>query len=123
MAVAEWELLLNLSGQEWLAPTTTVLDSLYSVAFILTFLSTFESGPAESLGLDALGARSFGVYLIHAPVLEVFARASYHLMPPLLGHQLVFMFLLVLIGVGVPLSLMAIVNRTPMRPCYNYLFG
>jgi peptidoglycan/LPS O-acetylase OafA/YrhL len=122
-AVFEWELLLRHSGRDWLTPTPTALDSLYSLAIILTFMALAESSLTLSRPLNALGARAFGVYLIHAPVLELFSRASYHATPLLLGHQVVFVSLLVAVGVGVPLVLMAIVNRTPVRPCYNYLFG
>ena len=123
LAVAEWELLLSSSGKQWLTPTPTVLDSLYSAAFILMVLAFVQSSVPMRRQLDALGERSFGVYLIHAPVLELFSRGAYHLTPVLLGYQLVFQPLLIIAGVGVPVLLMMMVNRSPARPYYNYLFG
>jgi peptidoglycan/LPS O-acetylase OafA/YrhL len=122
-ALVEWEVLLRLSGQQWLRPQVTLVDGLYSFACILTFMALVQSRTATAPQLDALGARSFGVYLLHAPVLELFSRASYHLTPVLLGHQVAFMALLIAAGVAVPLLLMAIAARTPARPYYNYLFG
>jgi fucose 4-O-acetylase-like acetyltransferase len=122
LAFVEWELIFRASGSDWLRPVPTVVDSLYAMAFILTFLAYARQLP-ECQPLDALGARSFGVYLIHAPVLELASRASYHLAPLLLAHQLAFLALLVLAGVGVPLLLMTMVRRSPVRPLYSYLFG
>lgn len=123
MALLEWELVLRGSGRQWLTPTPTVLDSLYSGGVILTFVAFAQSRVRFERPLDALGERSFGVYLIHAPVLELVSRASYHFVPAVLGHQLLFQSLLVATGVGVPLLLMAAVNRSPARSSYNYLFG
>ncbi|MGE0461429.1 MAG: acyltransferase family protein [Vicinamibacterales bacterium] len=121
-ALLEWELVFRASGRQWLTPTPTVLDTFYALAFILTFLAYAQKVPARQ-SLDALGVRSFGIYLIHAPVLELLSRASYHLAPTLLAHQLLLVALLVAAGVAVPMLLMQAVGRSPVRPYYNYLFG
>jgi surface polysaccharide O-acyltransferase-like enzyme len=119
----EWELLQSSSTRQWLTPTPTAVDSLYSGACILTFLAFAEVDVPARRQLDALGERSFGVYLAHAPVLELLSRSVYHLTPPLLGHQFLFQALLIGAGVGLPLLMMALVRRSPARPGYNYLFG
>jgi surface polysaccharide O-acyltransferase-like enzyme len=119
----EWEALLRVSGKSWLAPTQTVVDSLYTGALILTFVAFAEVRVPAARNLAVLGERSFGIYLIHAPVLSLLSKISYHLTPTLLGHQIVFLSLLVMGGIGIPLVLMAIVNRSAARPSYNYLFG
>ena len=121
--ILEWELLQQMSTRVWVPPTQTLLDSLYSGAYILSFLAFTEATIPASRQVDTLGERSFGVYLIHAPVLELLSRSVYHLAPIVLSYQLVFQSLLVAGGVGVPLLLMAMVKRSPVRPCYNYLFG
>ena len=123
MALVEWELILRASGEQWLNPTPTVLDSLYTGAFILTFVAFAAVRLPMRPQLDALGERSFGVYLVHAPVLELLSRMSYHLTPPLLAHVFVFLCVLIVAGVAVPLVLMTTVNRSSVRPYYNYLFG
>lgn len=122
-AFTEWELLSRASGRPWVAPTATVLDSLYSLAFILSFMAWAGARLPGRRSLDALGERSFGVYLIHAPVLELASRGVYHAVPLLLGYPLLFQSLLIAAGIAVPLLLMAMVNRTAVRPFYNYLFG
>ena len=122
LAFVEWELLLRFAGR-WLVPTPTVLDSLYAGSFILTFVAFAESRVPAKQPLSALGERSFGIYLMHAPVLELLSRVSYHAIPLLLAYQFVFQPLLIIVGVGIPILIMAAVNRSPARPYYNYLFG
>jgi peptidoglycan/LPS O-acetylase OafA/YrhL len=73
--------------------------------------------------LAILGGKSFGVYLIHAPALEITARLVYHLLPVLLAFQAGFLILLVALALGFPLLLMAAVNRSPASPVYKYIFG
>lgn len=123
LALVEWEVIMALSGRQWLRPNVTLLDSLYACAFVLTFVAYAEAVLPGSRRLDALGERSFGIYLIHAPVLEIVSRLAYHAIPVLLAHQIVFLLLLVAAGLAVPLILMRMVRQSPARPCYNYLFG
>jgi fucose 4-O-acetylase-like acetyltransferase len=123
LGVLEWELLLHASGKSWLTPGPTVIDALYSVSLILMFLSLVSVQVPVRGQLDWIGERSFGIYLLHAPVLELLARTSYHSAPALLGHQWLFQAILVAGGLALPLLLMALVNRTPIRPVYNYVFG
>jgi peptidoglycan/LPS O-acetylase OafA/YrhL len=70
-----------------------------------------------------LSSRSFGIYIVHSPVMEVVARGLYHLAPFVLGYQFIFQPLLLLFGLGVPLMLMLLVERSPLRGYYRYLFG
>ncbi len=123
LAFVEWELLFRASGAQWLSPRVTLLDALYAGCFILAYMA-FEKVPipyARQWG--ELGTKSFGVYLIHAPAQEMVARGVYHLAPALLPYQLFFLPLLVITGLAVPLLLMAVVNRTALRPYYQYVFG
>ncbi len=123
LASVEWELLFQWSGAEWLPPNTTLLDSLYAGCFILSFMA-FEKAPipfAKQWG--DLGTKSFGIYLIHAPVLEIVSRGIYHVAPDLLPYQILFIPILVFSGLAIPLLFMAVVNRTSIRPYYQYIFG
>ncbi len=123
LAFLEWEFLFRLSGREWLPPAVTALDSLYAGAFLLTFIAFDDLHPPFTSQLRELGARSFGVYLMHAPVLEFVARLTYHGAPWILGHELLFQPLLILAGVGVPLTVMIAIDRSSARRCYRYIFG
>lgn len=122
-ALVEWEVLQQLTRREWLNPTTTLVDGLYSGVSILAFLAVLHARVPARRQLDAVGERSFGLYLIHAPVLELIARSMHHVGPVVLAHQAMFQPLLVLGGVGVPIALMTLINRSRARPLYSYLFG
>jgi len=119
----EWETLLRLSGRPWLGPRETLLDCLFSLAVLLAFLAFDQARLPAFERFSALGPQSFGVYLVHSLVLEYTARGIYHLVPALLGLPFLFLPILVTLGLGLPLLLMAAVRRSPARPLYTYLFG
>lgn len=123
LGMLEWEMILRFSGQEWLAPEETLLDSLYAGAFILAFLAFEKRSIPFSRQVDEIGGRSFGIYLIHSIVLMLFARLVYHVAPWILSRQILFQPMLILLGLGVPLLLMAMVKRSPAKGVYHYLFG
>jgi hypothetical protein len=121
--VIEWEKILELSGQAWLGHRETLIDSGLSLTVILCFLA-FETLRLPFSGvLGDLSSKTYGIYLIHSPVMEVVARIVYRFAPALLGYQIVLQPLLLITGLGVPLLLMAMVNRSPWRGYYRYVFG
>jgi len=123
IGMAEWEYLLKSSGADWIAPAETLLDQAYAFAFIFSFLAFEQFIPPLADQLAYIGTRSFGIYLIHSPVLEFTARVIYHLVPGLLLYQILFQPALWAAGLGVPLLMMYLVNRSPLRRFYSYLFG
>lgn len=123
LGLVEWELLLNWSPLDWLPATETVIDNFYSMTVLLSFIA-FESVALPFFKqIGELGPKSFGIYLVHSPVLEFSARVIYHVVPGLLAYQILFQLALVVLGLGVPLLLMALVKRSPARGLYVYLFG
>ncbi len=123
LGVMEWEAILLGSGQTWIAPQETIIDNLYAAMFLLTFLAFEQVRLPFVEKLSYLGSKSYGIYLVHSPVLEYTARLVYHLVPVLLSFTLLFQSVLWIAGLGIPLLLMAIVNRSPFRRFYGYLFG
>jgi peptidoglycan/LPS O-acetylase OafA/YrhL len=123
LGVLEWELMLRLSGEPWLDHRETLLDTVYAALFILTFLAYHRSPLPASNTVSDLGVKSFGIYIVHSPVMEYAARAIYHLAPALLAYQLFLQPFLIILGLGIPLLLMAMVHRTPVRHYYKYAFG
>lgn len=119
----EWETLLHFSGRPWIGPRETLLDCLFSFAVLLAFLAFDQARLPAFERFSELGPQSFGVYLIHSPILEYTARGIYHLAPAILGLPLLLLAILVALGLGLPLLLMAAVRRSPARPLYPYLFG
>lgn len=123
IGIFEWEYLLQASGEAWIGPRETLIDNFYALFFLLTFLA-FQTTRLPLPGqLSELGTKSYGIYLVHSPVLEYTARIIYNFVPFLLAYQILFQPILYAAGLGIPLLLMAVVNRSPFRRYYSYLFG
>jgi probable poly-beta-1,6-N-acetyl-D-glucosamine export protein len=123
VAFVEWEAIFRLSGRAWIPPRITMMDALYAGAAVLAYLAYDTLHLPLARHISELGARSFGVYLLHAPVQEFVSRTTYHVAPGLLAHQLPFQLLLIASGLAVPIAAMKLVNRTPAKKYYTYLFG
>ena len=123
LGVVEWEALLRLSGEDWIAARETIIDNLYSFALLGVFIAFDRIPIPQSNRLSYLGAHSFGIYLVHSPVLEYSARAIYHFLPWLLANQFLLQPVLFAFGLGIPLLLMTLVNRSPLRKYYGHIFG
>lgn len=124
VAIVEWEWIVRSSGEFWLPHRETFVDTLYSLFFILAVLAFFRQPSAVDRPIEELGVKSYGIYLIHSPVMEYTARAIYHLAPAVLASQILLQPLLVLTGLGIPLLAMAVVNRLPtVQRYYRYGFG
>ena len=123
LGFVEWELLLRASGRPWVENRVTLIDGIYAGTLILTFLAHSEIRLPFSAHLPGLAAKSFGIYLIHPLAMGYFSRGLYHLAPWILGQQWLFQPLVITVGLAVPLLLMALVNRSPMRGLYTYLFS
>jgi peptidoglycan/LPS O-acetylase OafA/YrhL len=121
--MAEWELYYRLSGQEWLAHRETLLDSIYSLAVLLGFFAFSQARLPFPKAVEGLGARSYGIYLTHAIIIQYTAKAIYQLAPQVLGYQIVLQSVLLLAGFAGPLVLMTFFERTPLRRYYKYVFG
>lgn len=124
VGILEWEMIVRRSGAFWLDHRETFIDSLFSLAFILAVLAFYRQSSGLDQPIEELGLKSYGIYLIHSPVMEYTARAVYHLAPAVLGSQLLLQPLLIVAGLGVPLLLMGAVNRMPVvQRFYKYSFG
>jgi peptidoglycan/LPS O-acetylase OafA/YrhL len=123
LGIVEWEALIRIAGEPALQMQETVVDALYAGAFIWTFLAFSDLRVPATPAVSALGSKSFGIYLVHSPVMEYFSRGLYHLAPWVLGHPIVMLPALIVVGLAVPLVLMQIVSRSPARRFYAYQFG
>lgn len=105
----------------WRSRTLTLPTVIYAISFILTFMA-FDKlrlpGFLYQLGVDTLG-----IYLIHQVVLLFAPKLVYHFLPFVLGIQAIYQPLLIAVAVGVPLLLMAITRRLPVRKYYRIVFG
>jgi surface polysaccharide O-acyltransferase-like enzyme len=123
LGMVEWEALLHLSGQDWIPYYDTGLDTLYACAFILCYLAYSKISIPFAKDLGKVGGKSYGIYLIHSIFIMYTARLIYHIAPGVLAYPLILFAILTVVGLGMPLVLMAITERTPARRWYSYLYG
>ncbi len=124
IGIIEWELYLRLTDQMWLPHRETLLDSIYTLAVVFSFLAFDEvSEMPFARQINNLGSKSFGIYLIHSPVMEYAARGIYVLSPWLLSHQGIILLIMIVLGLGIPLLMMYVVKKSPIRGFYQYIFG
>ncbi|MCA9932732.1 MAG: acyltransferase [Ardenticatenaceae bacterium] len=123
LGVLEWEWILRHSGQQWIDTRETLLDSIYSASMLLAFIA-FDKMPLPQMKrVSDWGTKSFGIYLAHIPVMEVVARGIYHVAPAVLGYQILFVPIIIVTGMGIPLLMMYLINLSPARRFYTYIFG
>ena len=123
LGILEWEAIFHFSGRDYLNMRETILDSVYALAFIFTFLAFSNSSLPSNKQISDIGAKSFGIYLIHYTAMEYLAKGIYHFAPRLLGIQILFQPMILFIGLGSPLLLMYLAKKSFVRKYYSYLFG
>jgi surface polysaccharide O-acyltransferase-like enzyme len=123
VGMLEWEILFRLSGQQWLPTRETYLDTLYTALVIFGLLGLQQQVLPSFGRVSSMGSKSYGIYLTHALFIEYTARILYVVAPAILGYQILLQPILLLVGLGGPLLMMAIVDKIPIRRSYAYLFG
>ena len=119
--ILESDYLLRSTLEQWGATNGTITYNLYAITFILWFLS-LRTIPFSKY-LIPLGISSYGIYLLHYPLIEFPARLVRKIYPQFLAYPIVLVPLLVLISLGISLSLMYFVRRSPVKKYYKYLFS
>jgi membrane-bound acyltransferase YfiQ involved in biofilm formation len=102
---------------------TKLSTTLFSLVVILFFVALDRVQFPLAEWIELIGARSYGIYLIHYHAMLYGLRGIEHWMSWLLSRQCLLQVALVAIGLAVPLLLMAGVARSPMRRYYRLIFG
>jgi peptidoglycan/LPS O-acetylase OafA/YrhL len=123
LGVVEWDALRVFSNREWISPQLTLIDKVFALLLLLVLISIQRPQLPLHSQLNYIGVRSYGVYLTHTLVLTLVAKMVYHLFPLLLAYPYIFGFVLVAAGLILPLIFMEMMNRSPLRRFYQYVFG
>jgi probable poly-beta-1,6-N-acetyl-D-glucosamine export protein len=123
LGIVEWEFLQRFSTRWFIGQTDTIIDIFYALAFIFSFLAFEEFSLPFSKQIGILGAMSFGIYLLHFSVEEYVSKIIFHFAPWLINFQLLMQPILIVCGIGIPVIMMTLVKRSPIKQYYRFLFG
>jgi hypothetical protein len=124
LTLVEYGLVRQILGKEWLGIHFRSLSTfLFALFFLFTFLAFHEFAFPFPKLFSNLGARSLGVYLAHYPALFLVGAIMYRYLPWMLGRQLVYLIVLIAAGLGIPILLMQVTSKPPLRRVYRYIFG
>ena len=124
LAILEGEWLYRVYEVDIFKETTLTLPTfLYILSFIFCFIGFENSSLPFSNLIYRIGRASFGIYLVHFTVMAYLPKAIYHLVPKLMGIQILFQIVLILFSIGIPLLLMEIIRKSPISKYYRYIFG
>jgi surface polysaccharide O-acyltransferase-like enzyme len=121
-----WEgnVLLRTYRTEFAAGIGTVSCNLYAVSVVACFLSFWDAQIPWSKALQELSKRSYGIYLVHFPIIHFVAYFIRTAVPGMLANQALLVLLFFIVGLGGALLIMEAVDRwPPSRRVYRYLFG
>ncbi len=118
----EIQSLMNFSQKNWINSQASFITKLVYSLFILAVIG-FIDNLKTSPNIQFIGTKSYGIYLSHILVIEICSRLIYHVIPFLLGQTLFFLGILVVVGIGIPLVMMSIWNRFPIKQFYSYVWG
>jgi hypothetical protein len=119
---AEW-VFRQFDNEIWRSSTLSFPTFLFSISFILCFLSFDHISLPFSNFFYSLGASTLAIYLIHKSILLVLPKIVYHAAPFVLGQQWLYQPLLIGISVVIPLIMMNLTRRTPLSKYYRLLYG
>ena len=124
LTLVEHKLVAAFMGREWMGRTFDTFSRLtYAATFSLCFVAFRETALPYTKQLVEIGSRSLGIYFMNTPVIYVAGVLFYHFAPWLLDIPLLYFVVQTVLGLGVPLLIIEIVRRTPMRRVQQYAFG
>jgi hypothetical protein len=124
LTFVEHKLVAAFMGRDWMGRTFDTFSRLtYASLFSLCFVAFHKTPLPFSKQLLDLGAKSLGIYFMNTPVVYVAGVFIYHLTPKLLEIPLLYFAIQTVLGIAVPLLLMEVVRRTPIKRVQQYAFG
>lgn len=123
LSMVEYQAQVVTDRGTWDGDFRTIFQFFFAAAFIAFYLASDRIPAIQMKNLIKVGSRSYGIFLVHVPVITIAAKILYHIAPWIFGFQSIFLLLLVLCGLGLPFFFMEISSRTPIRVYYKYLFG
>jgi peptidoglycan/LPS O-acetylase OafA/YrhL len=99
----------------------TLTFDLFAWTFLLMFV-TVDQVPQVKF-ISWIGGKSYGIYLLHFMAMEIILKFVTKFAPQMLATQVLFQPLIIVAGLGVPLAIMVLVAKSPVRRYYRFLFS
>ena len=116
--------ILGRSQEAWLKGYVWKFSTIaYSVAAILAILSLSRRVNWFTTLVERIGSKSYGIYLVHPIVIQVVATFLRFVAPWLGSQQWLLQPIVFVAAVGLPMLLMELVSRSPVKKLYRYAFS
>jgi membrane-bound acyltransferase YfiQ involved in biofilm formation len=123
LTIIEPEIFIRWNGTD-VSAMPTLSATAYAILLILIFVIYDRIKVPRAKTVYNLGAQSYGIYLIHLKAMEFASRIMRQVTPGVLAYQvLLVMPINFVIGLAVPLIMMKVVEKSPARRVYHYIFG
>lgn len=101
----------------------TVPMTLYIISFILCFLA-FDLPASAAKLFYQLGRNSYGIYMLQGVLIGfVLTKIFYHVLPQLLGYQIIYALILTALVSGISLWFISFIANSRLKGLSRYLFG
>jgi len=119
-ALYESDLILR-SHLGWGANFDEISFHLFSTSAILSLLALKRI--PFSKNITKLSSKTYGIYLVHMISMLILSKIIYQFAPWIFSYQIIFVPILFIFGLGTPLFLMTILEKSSARVYYRYIFG
>jgi membrane-bound acyltransferase YfiQ involved in biofilm formation len=122
ISIVEGDIGFRMTKVDWLGPHN-FSSSIYVTSFVLCFLAFQDSKVPFHNFFTMLGHNIYGIYLTHWIVLMIVKLFIFENFPMVLSNPLILQSILILFGIGVPVAVMNLSVKAPVRRIYRYVFG
>jgi peptidoglycan/LPS O-acetylase OafA/YrhL len=112
-----------LTNEDWRGGVVTLGAAFFSLFVMLFFLSSEKLQIPQTKLIFQLNQKVYGIYLMHPIMLMLAAKSVYHVLPGILGIQILFQPILYIAGILIPWFFMEFIAKKGLRKFYVYLFG
>lgn len=124
LSIVESEYLAAVRNVEWLGVGFNGLSrEIYSASVLMFFVVNEGLRIPFEKFFSYLGGKSMAVYLTNSPTIYLVASLLFKFTPWVLGSQLIYQFILVGVGLGIPLLIIYVVDHTRLRIYHRFVLG
>lgn len=123
LAMLENEFVLLPRGTNWRDSPLTIPTTLYALCAIGVFMGTDFKNFFLSKPLLYLSNKTFAIYLIHSLAIRLLYNYITDYQHVWKSYPIFYLFILMAAAFIMPLALIEIVRRTPLRSLNRFLFG